>query len=385
MLFRNKNNRVRKNAKKLNVKKLAEKVALALGLLVFFSQSVHARPNRPFYQAGRALAMGDAYTAVGTGWEAVYYNPAGLAKRNSPSFKFFDIETQVSKSFLSLFSGSYTKFLNMQQLLADVQSNPNTPYTIGMSLLPQFMVRNFSFGLLFRGQTEATYNSTTTDTNMYSFADLGMYTHYAVALAGGVIKLGVGGKVINRAELDRTYTAAEVSSGGLSFSNQWQEGWGYGVDAGALIVFPVTGLPTLGLSIQDIGHTDFYDKRLIFTGDSSPQGAPQKINQKVNAGFSTIVKHGRGIRSVLAVDVKGILGLNGTNYLDKLHAGWEMSVNKKLFLRAGVNQGRYWTAGFGISLGGLGLEFATYGENIADEGATRQADRKYIGRYVLSF
>jgi len=360
------------------------------GLLIFltafvFSLSVEARPVRPFYQAGRSLAMGDAYTAVGTGWEAVYYNPAGLAKRNKPSIKFMDLETTVSKSFLSLFSGSYTKFLNMQQLLADVQSNPNTPYTIGMSLLPQFMVRNFSFGLLFRGQAEATYSDTTTDTNMYSFADLGLYTHYAVALGGGVVKLGVGTKIINRAELDKTYTAAQISSGGLQFSSEWQEGWAFGADAGLLITLPVRGLPTLGLTIQDIGHTDFVDKRLIFTGDSAPQGAPQKINQKVNAGFSTIVKHARGIRSVVAVDVKDLTALNTSNYLDRLHLGWEMAVNRRLFLRAGVNQGRYWTGGLGISLGGLSLEFASYGENIADEGAARQADRKYVGRYVLAF
>ena len=354
-------------------------------LISIISLDLQARPNRPFYQAGRALAMGDAFTAVGTGWEAVYYNAAGLAKRNRPSVKFVDIETMASKSFLTLFSGSYTKFLSMTELLQDVQSNPNAPYSVGMSLLPQFMVRNFSFGLLFRGATEATYDDTTTDTSMYSSADLGLYSHWAVAFGGGVVKLGFGAKVINRAELDRTYTSAEIASGALEFSSQWQEGWGYGLDAGLLITMPVVGLPTLGLSIQDVGHTEFFDKRLIFTGDSAPQGAPQKINQKVNAGFSTILKHGRGIRSVIAVDVKGVLSLSTSNYLDRIHAGWEMAVNKKLFIRAGLNQGRYWTAGLGISLGGLGLEFATYGENLADEGAPRQADRKYVGRYVLAF
>lgn len=363
-----------------------KKIVMAFAVLTCLATwtfDLKARPSRPFYQAGRALMMGDAYTAVGTGFEAVYYNPAGLAKRNKPAVKIFDIETVASQGLLSLFSGSYTKFLNMSELLTDVASNPNTPYAIGVSVLPQFLVRNFSFGLLFRGQTEATFNSTTTNTDMYSFADLGVYTHYAAAFGGGVVKLGVGGKVINRAELERSYTAAEISAGALSFSEQWVEGYGLGVDAGIIITIPTTNLPAFALTVQDIGHTQFINKRLVFTGDTAPQGTPEAIPQRVNAGFSTIIKHGRGLRSVIAADYKDIL--SSATWTDKIHAGWEMTINQKLFLRAGVNQGRYWTAGLGIKLGVLGIELGSYGENLASPGEARQDDRRYVGRYVLSF
>ena len=33
-----------------------------------------------------------AYTAVDAGYEAVYYNPAGVAKRNKPELKLFDLD-----------------------------------------------------------------------------------------------------------------------------------------------------------------------------------------------------------------------------------------------------------------------------------------------------
>jgi len=356
----------------------------AVGFILTSVGFADARPSRPFYQAGRALAMGDAYTAVGTDFEAVYYNPAGLAKRNRPKLKIVDIETTVSKGFISLFDGSFTKFLNMSQVLTDVSNNPGTPYSLGVAFLPQFLVRNFSLGVLFRAQTEATYDETSTETNMYSYADLGAYLHYSAAFGGGVFKLGVGAKILNRAELDRDYTAAEISAGSLQFSSQWQEGLAIGADAGVLITLPVQSLPTFGVSVQDIGNTKFADKRLFFTGDTAPEGAPETLKQKINTGYSMIFKHGRGSRSVFAIDFKDVTNLDN-DYLDHFHAGWEYNYKNSFYLRGGVNQGIYWTAGLGVELGGLGLEFASYGENLAPRGSTRISDRKYMARYVLAF
>lgn len=357
---------------------------LSATLVGWALSEAEARPARPFYQASRALAMGDAYTAVGTDFEAVYYNPAGIAKRNRPKLKILDLETTVSQGFVSLFDGSLTKFLNMGEVLSDVADNPGKPYTLGVAVLPQFLIRNFSFGVLIRAQTEATYDANTTNTSMYSFADLGGYIHYGVALGGGVVKLGVGGKILNRAELERDYTAAQISAASLQFQNQWQEGLGLGWDAGVLLTLPVTSLPTLGVSVQDIGNTRFADKRIFFTSDAAPAGAPQTLEQKINTGYSMVFKHGRGSRSVVAFDLKDVSHM-GTSYLDHFHAGWEFNYADRFYLRAGVNQGRYWTAGFGLSLGGLGLEFGSHGENIAPRGAARVADRKYVGRYVLAF
>jgi hypothetical protein len=328
--------------------------------LSFFSLELQSRPSRPFYQAGRALAMGGAYTAVGTDFEAVYYNPAGIAKRNRPRIKLIDIETTVSQGFVSLFDGSYTKFMNLQKILEDVENRPGQPYGIGMSFLPQFLIRNFSLGVLFRGQSEATYDATTTNTNIYSFADLGAYLHYGVAFGGGIFKLGVGGKMLNRAELDRDYTAAEIGAGSLSFATQWKEGLAVGADVGVLLTLPVVSLPTFGVSVQDVGRTTFQDQRLFFSADSAPQGTPEPLEQTINVGYSMIFKHARGMRSVLAIDYKDVTGVDG-NYLDHLHAGFEFNSSDVFFLRAGVNQGRYWTAGLGFELGGLGIEFATYG------------------------
>lgn len=323
--------------------------------------------------------MGDAYTAVGTDFEAVYYNPAGIARRTKPRLKFIDLEGNISKGFVSLFDGSLTKFLSIQKILEDTQKNAGSPYGIGLAVLPQFLVRNFSLGVILRFQNDATYNSSTELTNLYSAADLGAYMHYGIALGGGVFKLGVGGKILNRAELDRNYTNAEIAGGGLSFADQWKEGLGLGYDVGALLTLPVASLPTFGLTVMDVGGTMFQDKRVIFASDAAPEGAPETLGQKINAGYSMILKQGRGIRTVLALDYKDVLGAK------TIHGGFEFNYANMLYLRGGVNQSRYWTAGLGVHLGGMGLEFGTYGENLASAGAARINDRKYTGRLLFLF
>jgi len=327
--------------------------------------------------------MGDAYTAVDSGYEAVYYNPAGVAKRNKPEVKFFDVEALASAPALSLVKGSFSKLLDMQGLVNAAAESAGKPYSMGVNLLPQFLVKNFSIGMVARSYVDAFVQPGSGNLDFYSFTDLGVYAHFGVALFGGILKVGVGGKALDRAEVDRTYTPAQYSSGGLTFDHEWKEGIGFGVDAGILLTAPIPGLPALGVAVQDIGDTSFKDRRLLFTGETGKPGPPDIIRQKINVGFSVTGKHGRGNKSVASVEVKDIVNLKGvTNF----HAGGEVGLSRAVYIRVGVNQGRYPTGGLGFHVGPNGVEFSTYGEDInLGSGRPRRDDRKYVGRYVLSF
>jgi hypothetical protein len=206
-----------------------------------------------------------------------------------------------------------------------------------------------------------------------------------VSLAGGLIKAGIGMKVLDRAELNDTYTSAELSSGSVEFSNQWAEGVGYGIDVGMLFTIPVAGVPTIGLAVLDVGHTDFTEKRFLFTGSNGANGRPDAIRQRVNVGISGVAKHARSVRSVVSIEEKDILKITDFNTgLDRFHAGWELDFDRFIKIRAGVNQGRYWTAGLSLEIEKVALEFATYGENISQSGG-RMDDRKWVGRYIVTF
>ncbi len=355
-----------------------------LSLLILFTSSLWAQ-DRPFFQSTRALAMGDAFTAVGTGFEAVYYNPAGITYRNRGSFKVFDVETSVSTGFASLFNGNLLQLTEMQKVYDALLENEGDPYSLGFTMQPQFLIKNFSIGGVFRAFTQAVYDEDTDLADFHSYADMGAYLQYAASLAGGLVKIGVGFKILDRAELQDSYTSAELSSGSVEFSNQWQEGVGYGFDAGFLFTIPIAGLPTLGVSILDIGHTNFTEKRLLFTESGGATGQPPAIRQRVNVGLSAIVKHARGIRSVLSVEAKDVLEISDfDDFRNRGHAGWEIDFDRFLKIRAGLNQGRYWTAGIGLEIEKVGLEFATYGENVA-RGGGRVDDRKWVGRYIVTF
>ena len=368
--------------------KFQAKASFKSSLLVFASLCAsdaqsQARP-RTFFQASRALAMGDAYTAYDTGFEAVYYNPAGVAKRNKAQLKVFDMEAVASSNTYSLIKNSYSNLGNMSALIDEVANSAGSPYSLGFNFLPQFMVRNFSFGFIGRNYTEAYVHPISGNLDFYAFNDVGFFTQFGAAFFGGILKIGVGVKIIDRAEINKSYTQAEYSSGNLSYSGEWKEGLGTGFDAGVLLVAPVRGLPTLGVAMQDIGNTTLKEHRMLFSSSNAQPGNPPPLLQKINVGLSLQSKHGRGNKIFFAADVKDVTRLSQGSVADHLHAGLEVDIQKTLYMRGGVNQGRYWTAGGGLHIGMSGIEFATYGENIGFNGS-RVDDRKFVGRYVYIF
>lgn len=364
-----------------NIKQLFY-IVILLGLIAKIER-VQAR-ELPFFRASRALAMGDAFTAYGEGFEAVYYNPAGVARKNRAQFKYADLEMYGSQSLKQVFSDYGKNLGNLSATMATLQDHPGKPYSLGASFLPQFLVKNFSIGALARYYTEGIVDTDTENMTVYSFTDLALYSHIGAALMGGIIKIGVGVKVIDRAELSRTLTPAQYSEL-LTYGSQWQEGFAYGFDAGILLTSPTTFNPAIGISALDIGNTTFDERDIMFSGAAAADGKPSTMHQKLNVGFSIQPKHAVGVRSVIAFETKDVLNISANNYRSHLHAGWELNFDNSFKLRAGYNEGYYWTAGLGIELSGVTIEFSSYGENVSGDPSNRINDRKWVARYVLRF
>lgn len=341
--------------------------------------------HRPFFSAARALAMGDAFTAYGQGFESVYYNPAGVARKGAASFKYIDFEIAGSYSVYSYIQDNLMTFYHLSQLANNLAARPDVVHSMSFSYAPQILTKNFSFGLLFKSYQEGLVDSSALNFDYFGTTDLALFLHYGVSFMGGVLKLGVGAKALDRAELNRIYTPAEYASGGLSFTTQWQEGIGYGLDAGVLLTAPVSGLPAFGIAVEDAGDTKLLDRRVLWTGSKGVPGAPPSLKQRVNTGVGFTVKHAAGVKSNIDFDFKDVLHASTGSKLERFHAGWEFEYERFLTLRAGVNQGVYWTAGLGLRLAGFSLELATWGENLYVYTGLTRAVRMYAGRYVLSF
>jgi hypothetical protein len=356
------------------------KSLLTLILFFIFQDLSQAQRSRPFYQGSGPQMMGDAYTAYNNNFDAVYYNPASVAKKGKPLTKIFDLELQGSQAMFTILPA----LGQLQGITTIVANNPGSVHSLGLGYYPQFMVKNFSVGGIVRSYTEAFVDAETGDLDLFAYTDLALSTHMGAALFGGILKIGAGAKVINRAEMDRRIPAAEVAAGGLSFGSEWKEGLGYGFDAGLLVQLPFSALPAWGVSVQDIGNTTLLERRVIFTGASGTPGSPNPIRQRINTGFSLNLKHAPGIKSGLSIDVKDLVRIS-ENYQERINAGWELSFKSSIFFRVGVNQGAYWTAGVGLNLAGVILEGGSYGENLFWGTGTRRDDRKFVGRYALTF
>ena len=124
-----------------------------------------------------------------------------------------------------------------------------------------------------------------------------------------------------------------------------------------------------------------YDQKLnLMSGDQPlPVSQPRTYNAGLAArkpgflGFST---------STFAFEVQDIGNNSGGSLFRLLHLGGELGIKDYIFLRAGVNQG-YLTAGVGLDLPVLKLDFATYGEEMSLN-AGGQEDRRYALRLGIA-
>ncbi len=160
---------------------------------------------------------------------------------------------------------------------------------------------------------------------------------------------------------------------------------GYAADLGLIVTSPTYGFPRFALAVLDVGGTKMREKRTLFTGGEGRPGAPPDIPQRINAGVGFKIKLGGLATSSYNFELKDLAKSYQANPVNYFHAGWELMVKQRLSLRAGLNEGKYWTAGGGIQMLGVGLDFATYGENISHREGGRTDDRKYVLRCYVEF
>ena len=320
----------------------------------------------------RALGMGDAYTSIATGHDALFYNPAGLADNHGLSWEIIDIHadadgTQVYQTFQNLNnSGSYVTALH-NFFGEDIY--------VGLAGKTSLTIGNFAFSYYDTGYVSASLTNPalpTLNTNIIN--DTGMAIGAGFELYPG-IKWGVTGRRVTRFGsnlpigidslilLNNTQLQMELSN----------QGTGYALDSGFQFTLPGSAKPTFSFVWKDIGVTSFTPLTTV--------GPPQQADEMV-AGFGMQMK---GPLFTLSPTFE-IQQLNNYNEElgKKLHAGIELSL-PLVDLRAGIYQG-YYTLGAGVDLGFFRVDAATY-EVERGIYPGQDGDRRYIveASLVLSF
>ncbi|RYZ76257.1 MAG: hypothetical protein EOP06_31510, partial [Proteobacteria bacterium] len=232
------------------------------------------------YQSMRALGMGDAFVAVANDYSALFYNPAGLARRTDGEVNLsLDVGAtpkiqDISNQFKDAQNSSTNESAKQQAIIDVINKNAGNTYGLrvmgpsgvwvrpnwGMAVLPA----DVSVQMDLHNQVGPAINATV-------FADTTIAYGYARDfdwLPDSRLSLGITGKVINRGYFSRPVTAMEAAvNSSIVSQDDLLEGYTVDADIGTLWTpnIPAEGIlswlalakPTFGAVIRNVGEVGF--------------------------------------------------------------------------------------------------------------------------------
>lgn len=342
------------------------------------------------YQAPRALGMGDAFVAVANDYTAIFYNPAGLARRTDGEINL-DMDFAISNQFntfakdiqaaqnttgtdsdkqnavMDVISKQYGKAFGTRfQLFDGIWVRPNW----GIAILPMDL------------STEETLHKTVgpaINTTVYADTTIALaYADDVRNFPGGRFSWGVTGKWINRGYISKSINFMEVATDpNLVRSDDLREGYGFDADLGLLYTphLPSDGVfsllrytrPTFGMVVHNLLENKFKNSLKLF--NKNPTDAmqpPEQLYRTIDLGTrweypNFWIFSGRGV-----MDFRDILH-PAYSFRKSLHLGfefdWTVASWWKGAYRFGWSQG-YMTAGVSALFTLFNLDLVTYSEDV---------------------
>ncbi|MEY4630466.1 MAG: hypothetical protein RIQ81_586 [Pseudomonadota bacterium] len=395
-------------------------VRAAFGAVAIFmlNASAFAQEIPEHYQPAGPLGSGGAGVASTMDDDAVWSNPAGIARVRKARSKS-GARTKIPNLLLGANSQSRTFYGNLQAAggsnVEDVAANSeglgSKPFWVRAAMFPVTMFSitpksPAAFGIYMNSTTSAFISEEAPDDAAVT----------AISDIGGVITLGqtnMSNRLSTAIQIRPVYRYAlenTIPSNDLSdrtavqrhFTQLANKTSAVAIDAGALFTIADFWFPTFGLSILNapLGCKSDYlnpftEKResvcgTKFTGDfGSPDAMSIVDPTDIRAGFSITPRFGRDIAARISVDAHHIVltagnknyGLQGIEPGKLLHAGVEIFSGSPLTppdfsLRLGTNQG-FFTYGIEGRFRFLALSLTSYGQDISAR-TSRREDRRYL-------
>lgn len=352
-------------------------------ILTAFAVQANAQQVFEFFSGVRQNGMGGAYTATVNDETAILVNPAALGKIRDATVTIVDPEISIGSGTGRTFTTSnYSKAASFkpQNILTEMNAKASTgPVHLKAQIFPSIILENFGFGLHYKQEHDSFTNEARTNYSIRYVNDFALALGYNFRFFGGILKLGLGAKLIDRTEVDTTVPVATTD---LNVETYGAEGSGISAVTGIIVTAPVQLLPTISAVVQDVGGTSFNISDGLFNRVGNRR--PKFVTQKVDAGvsFSPIIsKH---IRMSLTGEVRDITNMSAQQDKSKLyHAGAEINFADFFFLRGGMNQ-RYYTGGAEFATEQFQLQVATYGEEVGTYPAKKE-DRRYVFKFTMRF
>ncbi len=335
----------------------------------------------------RPLGMGNAYVAVADDFNALFYNPAGLARLKAWDGELLNPHFEASQHMLSFIdkatslAGGGSDSVSTTLDLLEEQSGKIQHFAIGLT--PHLIFKGFGIGLgleMAGTMVFQRYPSVYLDVGPRLIAPIS----YARNFLEDRLSIGMSVKFLLRGGVNHDFSIQDIEafnnksgSEGPKLEDYVEGGSALGADFGLLFTPIKTMEPTLGISIADVGGTA-YEK---FDIDGSAVRAPESRLPSVNVGFS--LKPLQTGRSYLlaSMDVHSVN--QPFSFSKKFNVGVEYGFGSILKLQTGLHQG-YLTGGIQIDVGLLNLRMITYAEELGvAAGEASMADRRYALQFKL--
>lgn len=336
------------------------------GVFIFLISFVIGVEARELYQPGlpsRCTAMGGVCISQVRGAQALYLNPAALARVEGFDLIIAQLQAGVSKDavdFSSQMSGSNFSSSDMnalygKHLTADIDARSG------------FVMPYFGFGLYSNNYTQMQFSDPTYPTfNMNFISDYGYVLGGAFQLSNQSsfgatlrhVKRWGGEKDINVGSLNGS------SAGDVASDNFQNHGIGHAIDLAYMTTFSHPLKPTLAVVWRDVGVTKF---NLTSGVDDPPRQSDNlMLGLSIEQDVTSFIKLSHAVEYKFATDYS-------ENPTKKLHLGTEASLGP-LDLRAGLNQG-YLTYGVGLDLWFFNIEASSSATEIGTYAGQAKSDR----------
>jgi hypothetical protein len=360
------------------------------------------------WQSTRALGMGNAFIATADDYAALFYNPAGLARR-----------TNGHLNMSMEFGGS----LNIQKFYGDLDSVSKATYandgeknTAYIELLNKYYGKNLGFRVkAFEGiwvrpgwgigivpidftMDLQVHNQGTPALDIRTYADTTIAYGYGADASGilpGRFSWGLTTKFVNRVYANRELnTLSLIADSSTVRKEDAREGYTVDADVGILYSPPIPeeGLfslfklakPTFGAVVRNVADYGFKSSLKLVNKEKTD--APEKLHRVFDLGAKfeypdLWIFGGRG-----EVNFRDIGHPNFTTRRS-FHLGfefdWTVASWWKGAYRVGVNQG-YPTFGLSALFLVFNLDFVTYGEEVGTF-STPKENRVYMAKLNLDF
>lgn len=349
----------------------------------------------------RPLGMGNAFVAVADDYNAIFYNPAGLARLKSWQGELINPSFTVSANTVNAVSdvadfATSSSGDGTDAVLSLLEGQMAKNHHIGFGWTPHLVFNGFGAGIgLDFGATMAVHRDISVR------VDAGPQVIAPITIASNFFedRLSIGGslKAVARGGVDHEFSIADISafSGSSSESDAAAAsgeqsdvklddfvvgGYGIGADVGLMFTPVKTMEPTLGISIMDLGGTR-YTKADI---SGASVGAPDTRQQSVNVGVSVKPIASDYLYLLATADAQQIN--QAFSYTKKLNAGVELGLLDMLRLQAGLHQG-YLSAGVQFDLKFwsyrmITLRAVTYSEELGTVAGANE-DRRYAAQIKI--